>query len=123
MEKDIKLTAIVTNDPFNFLDKYIRPLDDNANPELLSNVKDLLDAYEISDLEMGIDSFGEALIEYFEDFDTIWKGLPNNLMATDEWDNELLTIVIDYKNDSIDLETTVNRFRNVLGDLKYYNVR
>ena len=120
MEKDIKLTAIVTNDPFNFLDKYIRPLDDNANPELLSNVKDLLDAYEISDLEMGIDSFGEALIEYFEDFDTIWKGLPNNLMATDEWDNELLTIVIDYKNDSIDLETTVNRFRNVLGDLKYY---
>ena len=123
MEKDIKLTAIVTNDPFNFLDKYIRPLDDNANPELLSNVKDLLDAYEISDLEMGIDSFGEALIEYFEDFDTIWKGLPNNLMATDEWDNELLTIVIDYKNDSIDLETTVNRFRNVLGDLKYYKVQ
>ena len=123
MEKDIKLTANVTNDPFNFLDKYIRPLDDNANPELLSNVKDLLDAYEISDLEMGIDSFGEALIEYFEDFDTIWKGLPNNLMATDEWDNELLNIVIDYKNDSIDLETTVNRFRNVLGDLKYYKVR
>ena len=123
MEKDIKLTANVTNDPFNFLDKYIRPLDDNANPELLSNVKDLLDAYEISDLEMGIDSFGEALIEYFEDFDTIWKGLPNNLMATDEWDNELLTIVIDYKNDSIDLETTVNRFRNVLGDLKYYKVQ
>ena len=123
MEKDIKLTANVTNDPFNFLDKYIRPPDDNANPELLSNVKDLLDAYEISDLEMGIDSFGEALIEYFEDFDTIWKGLPNNLMATDEWDNELLTIVIDYKNDSIDLETTVNRFRNVLGDLKYYKVQ
>jgi hypothetical protein len=123
MEKDIKLTANVTNDPFNFLDKYIRPLDDNANPELLFNVKDLLDAYEISDLEMGIDSFGEALIEYFESFDTIWKGLPNNLMATDEWDNELLNIVIDYKNDSIDLETTVNRFRNVLGDLKYYKVR
>jgi uncharacterized protein (DUF488 family) len=123
MEKDIKLTANVTNDPFNFLDKYIRPLDDNANPELLANVKDILDAYEISDLEMGIDSFGEALIEYFEDYDIIWKGLPNNLMATDEWDNELLNIVIDYKNDSIDLETTVNRFRNVLGDLKYYKVR
>jgi uncharacterized protein (DUF488 family) len=122
MEKDIKLTANVTNDPFNFLDKYIRPLDDNANPELLANVKGILDAYEISDLEMGIDSFGEALIEYFEDFDIIWNGTPNG-MATDEWDNELLIIVKDYKNGSIDLETTVNRFRNVLGDSKYYKVR
>lgn len=122
MEKDIKLTANVTNDPFNFLDKYIRPLDDNANPELLANVKGILDAYEISDLEMGIDSFGEALIEYFEDYDIIWNGTPNG-MATDEWDNELLIIVKDYKNGSIDLETTVNRFRNVLGDSKYYKVR
>jgi hypothetical protein len=123
MEKNIKQTANVTNDPFSFLDKYIRPLDDSANPELLANVKDLLDAYSVSDLEMGIDSFGEALIEYFESFDIVWKGLPNNLMATDEWDNELLKIVIDYKNDPIDLETTVNRFRNVLEDLKYYKVR
>lgn len=122
MEKDIKLTVNATNDPFNFLDKYIRPLDDNANPELLANVKSILDAYEISDLEMGIDSFGEALIEYFEDYDTIWNGTPNG-MATDEWDNELLIIVKDYKNGSIDLETTVNRFRNVLGDSKYYKVR
>ena len=122
MEKDIKLTANVTNDPFNFLDKYIRPLDDNANPELLANVKGILDAYEISDLEMGIDSFGEALIEYFEDYDIIWNGTPNG-MATDEWDNELLIIVKDYKNGSVDLETTVNRFRNVLGDSKYYKVR
>ena len=122
MEKDIKLTANVTNDPFNFLDKYIRPLDDNANPELLANVKGILDAYEVSDLEMGIDSFGEALIEYFEDYDIIWNGTPNG-MATDEWDNELLIIVKDYKNGSIDLETTVNRFRNVLGDSKYYKVR
>ena len=122
MEKDIKLTANVTTDPFNFLDKYIRPLDDNANPELLANVKGILDAYEISDLEMGIDSFGEALIEYFEDYDIIWNGTPNG-MATDEWDNELLIIVKDYKNGSIDLETTVNRFRNVLGDSKYYKVR
>jgi hypothetical protein len=122
MEKNKKQTENVTIDPFNFLDKYIRPLDDNANPELLTNVKGILDAYEISDLEMGIDSFGEAVIEYFESFDIIWNGIPNG-MATDEWDIELLNIVKDYKNDSTDLETTVNRFRNVLGDSKYYKVR
>jgi hypothetical protein len=122
MEKNKKQTENVTNDPFNFLDKYIRPLDDNANPELLTNVKGILDAYEISDLEMGIDSFGEAIIEYFESFDIIWNGIPNG-MATDEWDIELLNIVKDYKNDSTDLETTVNRFRNVLEDSKYYKVR
>ena len=122
MEKNKKQTESVTNDPFNFLDKYIRPLDDNANPELLTNVKGILDAYEISDLEMGIDSFGEAIIEYFESFDIIWNRIPNG-MATDEWDIELLNIVKDYKNDSTDLETTVNRFRNVLEDSKYYKVR
>ena len=122
MEKNKKQTENVTIDPFNFLDKYIRPLDDNANPELLTNVKGILDAYEISDLEMGIDSFGEAVIEYFESFDIIWNGIPNG-MATDEWDIELLNIVKDYKNDSTDLETTVNRFRNVLEDSKYYKVR
>ena len=71
---------------------------------------------------MGIDSFGEAIIEYFESFDIIWNGIPNG-MATDEWDIELLNIVKDYKNDSTDLETTVNRFRNVLEDSKYYKVR
>jgi hypothetical protein len=122
MEKNIKQTANVTNDPFTFLDKYIRPLDDNANPELLSAIVGLLDAYEITDLEIAIDTFGEALIEYFNDFDIIWKGVPNG-MATDEWDTELLTIVIDYKNNSIDLEETVNRFRNVLSDSKYYEIR
>ena len=122
MEKNKKQTENVTIDPFNFLDKYIRPLDDNANPELLTNVKGILDAYEISDLEMGIDSFGEAIIEYFESFDIIWNGIPNG-MATDEWYIELLNIVKDYKNDSTDLETTVNRFRNVLEDSKYYKVR
>jgi hypothetical protein len=122
MEKNIKQTANVTNDPFAFLDKYIRPLDDSANPELLSAIKGLLDAYEITDLEIAIDTFGEALIEYFNDFDIIWKGVPNG-MATDEWDIELLTIVIDYKNNSIDLEETVNRFRNVLSDSKYYEIR
>jgi hypothetical protein len=122
MEKNIKQTANVTNDPFTFLDKYIRPLDDNANPELLFAVKGLLDAYEITDLEIAIDTFGEALLEYFNDYDTIWMGVPNG-MATDEWDIELLNIVIDYKNNTIDLEETVNRFRNVLSDSKYYIVR
>jgi hypothetical protein len=122
MEKQINNSAVVANDPFAFLDKYIRPLDDSANPELLSTVKGLLDAYEITDLEIGIDTFGEALIEYFNDFDIIWKGVPNG-MATDEWDIELLNIVIDYKNNSIDLEETVNRFRNVLSDSKYYEIR
>ena len=122
MEKNIKQTANVTNDPFTFLDKYIRPLDDNANPELLFAVKGLLDAYEITDLEIAIDTFGEALLEYFNDYDTIWMGVPNG-MATDEWDIELLNIVIDYKNNTIDLEETVNRFRNVLSDSKYYEIR
>ena len=122
MEENIKQTTSIFNDPFIFLDKYIRPLDDTANPELLCEVKGILDAYEVSDLEVGIDIFGEALIEYFEDYDMVWNGTPDG-MATDEWDNELLIIVKDYKNGSIDLETTVNRFRNVLGDSKYYKAR
>ena len=50
MEKNIKQTANVTNDPFAFLDKYIRPLDDNANPELLFAIVGLLNRGDTKNL-------------------------------------------------------------------------
>ena len=64
-------------------------------------------------------------VDTFSGYGTMARNFSKALLKLkrDEWDIELLTIVIDYKNNSIDLEETVNRFRNVLSDSKYYEIR
>jgi len=105
-------------DPFSFLDIFITPVDEH-NPQLVAEVKSILDAYEISELEQGIDTFGEALIEYFEEYDQHWPGKPNG-MANNLWDAKLLATVKAYKNGTADIKKTVSQFRKVLSNPRHY---
>ena len=105
-------------DPFSFLDVFITPVNEH-NPQLVAKVKSILDAYEISELEQGIDTFGEALIEYFEDYDQHWRGTPNG-MANNLWDAKLLATVKAYKSGTTDIKKTVSQFRKVLSNPRHY---
>jgi len=102
----------------SFFSSFITP-DNEPNPQLVSKVKTMLDSYEVSELEEGIDTFGEALIEYYNDLDQHWPGAPSG-MANDLWDTKLLAVVKAYKKGTLDLKKAVSRFRRILSDEKNY---
>ena len=105
-------------DAFSFLDAYITPINE-PNPQLASKVKAILDSYELSDLEQGIDTFGEALLDYYTDLDQHWPGMPDG-MANDLWDAKLRATVKAYKAGTIDLKKAISQFRKVLSNPRHY---
>ena len=102
----------------SFFDSFITPANE-PNPQLVFKVRTMLDSYEVSELEQGIDTFGEALIEYYNDLDQHWPGEPTG-MANDLWDTKLLATVKAYKKGTLDLKKAISRFRRILSDQKNY---
>jgi hypothetical protein len=113
-----KMLTEAGEDPFSFLDKYITPVND-ANPELVTKVKSMLDAYEVSELEQGIDTFGEGLLDYYMEYDQHWPGMPDG-MANDLWDAKLLATVKAYKGGTMDIKKAVSQFRKILSNPRNY---